>query len=310
MAVLNMRTGWAVVAAAATLVGCLGSPPALLTSDGGSDATKVEQQLGEDATTESGNAVDVSTDDGSIDGTLPDGGESEGGDGGDASPGVACFEGGPCSPGPCELGTTTCPAGGTQACAQGQNVTNGTYCEAGAAGYAVCNKGACEACNAGGDCTEAGSCQQANVVCTSGSPVCTSMGNVTDGKPCGTDLFCNAGHCAPCTADAGCAPTTNPCNVGTVSCVAGQVVCNDQMKAVADGTICGSNMVCKSGSCVACAANVQCTPTGQQCHTGLTSCATGTSVCVDMGNVQDNTACTGTNLCLARTRAEAAPAPD
>jgi hypothetical protein len=284
-----MQTGWGIAAAAATLAGCLGAAPDLLSGDAGPDATNVDAQPGADATTESG-MVGVSTDDGSTNDALGDGGV------GDAQ-GAACVDGGPCFPGPCELGTMTCSAS-AESCASSQKVTNGTSCDAGGAGYAVCNQGACHFCNAGGDCTEAGSCQQMNVVCTSGSPVCTAMGNVTDGKPCGANLFCNAGSCAPCTPDAGCEPTTNRCNVGTVSCVGGQVVCNDQMTPAADGKSCGTNMVCKGGSCGSCTANVQCTPTGQPCQTGLTSCATGTSVCMATGNVQVNTPCgaSGTNM--------------
>jgi hypothetical protein len=222
-------------------------------------------------------------------------GEGSKADASEAGPHVpTCTGGGFCSPGACELGVNVCD-GGALECAVTGNASNGATCDAGA----VCSAGACAACSGGTDCTEAGSCQKMTIACNAGSAVCTAAGLVTDGTQCGSNLYCNAGACKACTNGASCAPTGKPCDQGVVSCSQGQVVCTDKGTFAQSGTSCGTNMVCNaSGACVACAANVQCTPSANPCHLGLTSCASGASVCVDTGNPQvDGTDCTGTNAC-------------
>ena len=65
-----------------------------------------------------------------------------------------------------------------------------------------------------------------------------------------------------------------------------------------DGTPCGDGMVCRKGSCVACAAGGSC-PLSNPCHKGTWSCSTGTQVCMDNGNALDGTDCGGGNVCQA-----------
>jgi hypothetical protein len=266
--------------AALLLAGCLGSAPGLLSGDAGPDVTTVTP----DAMTEGG---------GDEAGTNDEGGTGEGG----VVP-TTCVDGGPCAPSDCQLGTVSCTSNDTPSCATTQMRMNGTPCDAGADASGVCSSGACGSCSTGADCTDPNSCAQKNIVCATGGPVCTAMGNVANGKPCGTNLFCNNGTCQACTAGASCVPMGKPCNNGIVSCSAGQVVCTDQGTPATDGTSCGVNQVCKSGGCVACTANVVCTPPSALCHTGLTSCSTGASVCVDKGAGQNGVACMSTNACF------------
>jgi hypothetical protein len=275
-------------------LGCLGPSPELLYfDDGGSDATSPSPAI--DASSDTSTPSSNPNDNGSADaGSITTSGSDDSG-----TMASNCLSGNACTPAACQLGMTTCNAG-VMACAQTSNVTNGMPCDAGADAGGACNAGACGSCNSGADCTPTNSCQQMNVVCTSGSPVCTANGTVVDGTSCGTALFCNKGTCAPCMAGTSCVPAApaNPCDVGVVSCSQGQVVCTDQKTAAPNGKSCGTNMVCSGGSCVACMANVVCVPSANACHTGLTSCATGTQVCMDTGNAQPTgTACSDGNGC-------------
>jgi hypothetical protein len=88
------------------------------------------------------------------------------------------------------------------------------------------------------------------------------------------------------------------CNAG--DCHMGTLVCGDAGPVCVgsgtsgDGTHCSTqNYVCLAGKCVACTDSVSCTPTNT-CHTGLTSCSTGHSVCVDSGGFVDNLTACGT----------------
>jgi hypothetical protein len=65
---------------------------------------------------------------------------------------------------------------------------------------------------------------------------------------------------------------------------------------LAAGTLCGDGMVCSNGLCVTCAAGGSCS-VSTLCHKGILSCSTGTSVCVDNGNVEDGMACGTGNVC-------------
>jgi len=276
-----------------SFAGCLGEAPELLTADAALDATTVgEASPLDDATNE-----DVS----STDGGPPGDALVEGGQG--------CLDGGACSPGPCELGAVACSADGAASCAMTVMLDNGTLCDAGGDAASFCSGGTCVACNAGADCTTPGSCNQANIACNTGSPVCTPAGSVVDGKPCGTNgtnLYCNQGQCELCMAGTGCAPSPpgNPCDKGTISCSSqGQATCTDTQVAAADGTPCAPNKVCSAGQCLLCTANLKCTPSMQPCHTGLTSCASGTSTCPDLDAGQngigcdDDSGCTQTDTC-------------
>ena len=163
----------------------------------------------------------------------------------------------------------------------------------------VCNgAGACVECAAGTTCKPSGACNTAAISCTTGAPVCADDQNVPNGTFCGdadaglaNDLVCAAGVCVPCTVGAACTPA-NGCHKGHLkSCNGHADACIDELTNADDGTICGANQVCNGGACVACVANVACTP-ANECHQGLTSCATGTSVCVDQNmDVADGGAC-------------------
>lgn len=96
----------------------------------------------------------------------------------------------------------------------------------------------------------------------------------------------------------GACTSANPCRTAVLSCASGTATCTDTGN-VADGTTCGTNLVCSAGACTACTAGVACTPLNP-CHTGTTSCSTGTSVCVDSGVSVANGASCGTNqVCSA-----------
>jgi hypothetical protein len=293
----------ALCTSAVSASGCLGSPPTAAL--GGSDATAKEGGGSVDAPADTtlGPGDDAGEEGG--DATLGSDGVAEDDGGGDADAatstgqpegGPTCLEGGACTPAECQLGATTCSDGGP-VCTETQDLTNGAPCDAGADAYAVCSAGQCATCNQGLDCTPANSCQKMTIDCSSGAGVCTAAGQVTNGTSCGTNLYCNDGQCAACTAGAGCAPTGSPCDQGSVSCSGGQATCTDQHTSLANGTSCGTNMVCKAGACVACTAGTACTYS-TACHAGVISCSTGSAVCVDNGAAQDGTACTGSNLCL------------
>ena len=144
-------------------------------------------------------------------------------------------------------------------------------------------------------------CRTGTVVCGSGTAVCTESGNVLDGATCGTDQVCSAGACVACTAGLACTPA-NPCVLGVTSCATGTSTCVESTvpaTPLADGAACGTDQVCSGGACVACAAGQACTP-ANPCHQGLTSCATGASVCEDTGFALVNGATCGTDLvCFA-----------
>jgi hypothetical protein len=59
-------------------------------------------------------------------------------------------------------------------------------------------------------------------------------------------------------------------------------VCNDTGNAAKDGTPCGTNMACRSGSCVPCQSGASCAP-ANACDVGTLDCSTGTAMCTDTG---------------------------
>jgi hypothetical protein len=226
-------------------------------------------------------------------------GAIEASDDGDSS---TCVGGGPCHPSECHVGQYACEGGGLT-CASVQAETNGSPCGAGDAGDSgstgsVCNQGVCTPCDTGGDCSTPNSCKKSVYVCSTGTAACTTEGNENDGTSCGSGMYCYGGVCSTCMVGNPCTPS-KACDKGTVSsCTNGVATCMDTGQSANNGTTCGSNQVCNAGTCVGCTANVACTPAANPCHTGLTSCASGTSVCVDTGSNQTNgTLCTGTNKC-------------
>jgi hypothetical protein len=260
----------------AALIHCVGAEPAVPGADRGDDATSGDG--GPDVT------VDQHTAD-------QNGGDREAvADGPDTGPGP-CVDKAPCNPVACSTGVTDCTEGGVTCTPTGTSA-NGTLCDGG-----VCFNGSCSPCSEGTDCSEAGSCAQAAVVCSSGAPVCTPEGNALNGAPCGVNLFCVSGTCAPCTSGGSCAPPANPCHVGTASCADGGIVCTDTGGNASNGTSCGNNQVCAGGACVACTAGASCNPGGNVCQKGTTSCATGISSCTNGANVADGTPCGPSEVC-------------
>jgi hypothetical protein len=149
----------------------------------------------------------------------------------------------------------------------------------------------------GTPCASTNPCHIAAYSCASGTAVCSDVGIVTPGTSCGTDMVCNdAGACISCTAGLSCTGQPDPlCHEGVTSCATGASACVNG-SALANGTSCGTDMVCNGGSCVSCIAGASCA--GQPdplCHAGVTSCATGTSTCVDGAPLANGTSC-GTNM--------------
>jgi hypothetical protein len=204
---------------------------------------------------------------------------------------TACVAGMACAvPGkPCSRGTIACNTG-TPTCIEAGNQPNGTVCGS----DMVCSNGNCAACSQGAICQPANPCHAGAMVC-SPSIGCADTGNsLANGTMCGTDRVCNAGTCVACATGTSCQPT-NVCKRGTTSCTTGSPVCGESGNQP-DGTTCGTNMVCMTGSCTTCAAGGACTPMSNPCHRGTLSCSTGTAVCTDSGqNQPDGTVC-GTNL--------------
>jgi len=204
-------------------------------------------------------------------------------------PGVACT-----GPNPCHTAVIACDTGQPVCTDTGSNVANGQTCGT----NEVCYNGTCNACTAAATCTTNPdpACHLGATDCTTGQPLCQNAAPLPNGTSCGTNLVCNAGACASCTAGVAC--TTNPdtlCHDGATSCATGTSACVDGA-AKANGTTCGTNQVCNTGACVSCTANVACT--GQPdaiCHVGVTNCSTGTSTCVNGAALSNGTAC-GSNL--------------
>lgn len=92
----------------------------------------------------------------------------------------------------------------------------------------------------------------------------------------------------PCVAGGNCT-SANPCHVAIISCSTGTAVCTDSGN-IANGTSCGTNLVCNNGACISC--GVACT-SNNLCHTATISCST--AICTDTGNVANGTSC-GMNM--------------
>jgi len=104
-------------------------------------------------------------------------------------------------------------------------------------------------CTPGEDCSEAGSCQRASISCAGGSPRCEVAGPAQNGTPCGNDLYCEDGGCAPCADGGSCVPPANPCHEGSATCSDGGIACADLGTSLGDGTYCGPGSVCVGGTC-------------------------------------------------------------
>jgi hypothetical protein len=208
---------------------------------------------------------------------------------------ATCQAGGACTPtNKCHNGTLVC-TGAAPACTDsGTNVAAGTSCGT----DMVCSTGgACAACVAGTTCTPPGKpCSRGTIACNTGAPVCIESGNAPNGSVCGTDMVCQGGACAACSAGTICVPA-NPCHSGIMVCTPA-ISCTDSGNSLANGASCGPDRVCNAGTCVTCAAGSSCQPTNA-CKTGTTSCATGSPLCVESGNRANGTPCGTNQVCNA-----------
>ena len=206
-----------------------------------------------------------------------------------------CAAGNPCvPPNPCHKGSLDC-TGGTIKCNDlGESVAPGGACGA----NKVCSgAGECVGCTAGEPCDAKDPCKSGKIVCNSGAPVCVASDNAPSGTACGSSKVCSEGTCVTCSAGMVCVPP-NPCHTGTLTCTAGLASCTDTGSNAPDGTSCGKNMVCSAGKCAACTEDAPCTPSNP-CKIGKNSCATGSVVCTEVGNVQNGKGCGGTQVCVS-----------
>lgn len=217
-------------------------------------------------------------------------GTAGGGTGGSSS----CVSGTPCMVSTsCHVGQISCTTG-SPVCVDVGSAPNGTMCNDGNACTRTdtCVSGSCVggnpvSCPGPTDqCHDQGVCSPSTGLCS--NPLKPLMTACTPPDACFT-----AGQCQ---ADGSCMGTTPKCNgdlCNTGSCAQG--VCGTSPKA--DGTFCGANQRCLGGICTTCVDNVACSPSGNPCRNGRTSCATGVSVCVDMGSVPNFTSCSDGNAC-------------
>lgn len=104
-----------------------------------------------------------------------------------------------------------------------------------------------------------------------------------------SDLESTSSEVRGCRSGLPCQPA-NACKNGSTACSHGKQICLETGNKAA-GTACGGGLVCNAaGTCVACTAGLACTP-NSPCKMGITACATGSPVCVEVGNLPANTAC-------------------
>jgi hypothetical protein len=208
---------------------------------------------------------------------------------------IACVSGASCTPAEnaCHVGATSCATGVSACVDTGASVADGQSCGT----DAVCGGGTCNACAAGVACEPENPCKTGVTACGTGSPACTESGNEPDGTSCGADQVCAGGTCTACVSGASCTPT-NACHVGTTSCASGALECVDNGAPVANGTRCGTDMVCGDGTCLACAQDASCTPP-EACKMGTIACESGAPICEATGDAPDGTPCGTAETCTA-----------
>ncbi|MFI5298605.1 MAG: hypothetical protein ACHREM_10945 [Polyangiales bacterium] len=215
---------------------------------------------------------------------------------------LACIEGSACIPADdCHLGVRDCSASPPLCTATSTLVPDGTPCGAGL----YCARGACAACSDGAPCLPGDGCHAGHLTCASGAATCVDEGTaLTDGTSCGVGKSCISGVCTPgCVDGAPCSLATG-CRFGVTLCpVAGAdataPACVPSPVVVPDGTACGVDAVCLTGTCIDCKSGEPCAAATDPCHVGATSCATGALVCVaSKANVTDGTTCDVGKVCL------------
>jgi len=204
---------------------------------------------------------------------------------------VPCTAGTACTTAnPCKTAATVCTSGAS-VCTETGNKANGTSCGT----NMVCQNGTCMVCQAGAACTPMNPCHLGMLACSTGAPVCTDRNvNAAAGTSCGTNMVCNAsGVCGPCTVGSSCSVSGMPCKTAANVCTSGAPVCTVSGN-VANGTSCGTNMVCQTGSCVSCTAGLACAPTNP-CHAGTQTCSPSITCSDTNRNLAAGTSC-GTNM--------------
>lgn len=152
-------------------------------------------------------------------------------------------------------------------------------------------KDAGPSCIGGGACEyTANACHEGIYACDSNhQQVCQDNGPKTNGAGCGADHVCFGGACVACKVGDVC-DTSHVCAIGTYDSCANGPHCASVVMAP-DGMTCGTDQVCSSGACVACQQDAPCTPTGNDCHNGVTDCSAGPVCNEQQANATDGTAC-------------------
>ena len=91
-----------------------------------------------------------------------------------------------------------------------------------------------------------------------------------------------------CVAGGACVPA-NPCHKGMFVCNEGAMTCMELTDMQANGTVCGTDMVCRNGTCGACTEGMACDVTGKPCRVGSIVCTTGAPVCTETDNKPNGT---------------------
>ena len=141
-------------------------------------------------------------------------------------------------------------------------------------------------CEPGSPCVVPGKpCIVGSTVCEGVSATCAETTRLqANGSPCGGDSVCLDGICSACKAGLECPLQGAPCKSGAIECGTGKPECNEGGNAP-NGASCGSAMVCKEGTCMACQAGDSCLP-ANPCHEGTLDCAGGGAACTDSGRVK------------------------
>ena len=101
-----------------------------------------------------------------------------------------------------------------------------------------------------------------------------------------------------CMAGGACVPA-NACHKGAFVCMEGAMSCGELPDLQANGTECGTDMVCNSGTCTACQAGMACNVANKPCRVGTIVCTTGAPVCTETDNKPNGTGCGTGMVCQA-----------
>ena len=164
----------------------------------------------------------------------------------------ACTSFAACAPpNPCHTGVTVCNTG-VQVCADtNASLPDGASCGVGF----FCHAGTCAACSAGALCTPANDCHAGVTDCATGAGACSDTGSaLANGTPCASrpSGVCFGGACGSCVAGGACAPGTDPCQLGAISCASGLPACRPagtapELSACATAAV--PDGVCRAGVC-------------------------------------------------------------